>query len=96
MEEDYYEARMDELFGKGTMWNHRTLRTVFDPLSSEWEKTSIIRKCEIIETCIQGGENLSDLIMDYKMRYREQNRSDIANSVESALIAILTYKFNKG
>ena len=96
MEEDnFYEARLDRIFGKGSMWKHRTLRTIFDPYSSEWSETNFEKKVEILEKAIAAGEDLEVLISDYKDRYLEQNRKDIANSVEDALIALLAYKLKK-
>ena len=86
---NYYEARLDKIFGNGSMWKHRTFRTVLDPFSSEWDKTLIDEKIEILEKFIASGENLEQLIRDYKDRYNEQNRKDISSSVEITLTKIL-------
>ncbi|MCB0511017.1 MAG: hypothetical protein KDC60_03115 [Bacteroidetes bacterium] len=96
MEDDnFYEARLDKVFGKGSMWKHRTFRTIFDPFSSEWNMTDYNKKIEILEKVIESGENLEDLISDYKERYDEQNRKDISLSVESALAKLLQYRLTK-
>lgn len=96
MEDDnFYEARLDKVFGKGSMWKHRTFRTIFDPFSSEWNMTDYKKKIEILEKVIESGENLEDLINDYKERYDEQNRKDISLSVESALVKLLQYRLTK-
>jgi hypothetical protein len=96
MEDDnFYEARLDKVFGKGSMWKHRTFRTIFDPFSSEWNMTDYNKKIEILEKVIKSGENLEDLISDYKERYDEQNRKDISLSVESALAKLLQYRLTK-
>lgn len=71
--ETYYEARLDRIFGKASIWQHRTLRTVFDPYSAEWAETDYGRKIEILEKVIASGENLEMLILEYKVRYIEQN-----------------------
>ncbi|MFX8778222.1 hypothetical protein ABTM50_20380, partial [Acinetobacter baumannii] len=68
-EENFYEARLDRIFSKGTMWQHRTLRTVLDPYSSEWNETNFKKKLEILRKVIDAGEDLEGLIMEYKQRY---------------------------
>ncbi len=94
-EENYYERRLDKIFGKGSMWTHRTFRTVLDPFSSEWNKTGYDKKLEILEKIIDAEEDLEMLISDYKDRYDEQNRKDISSSAEIALIKLLQYKLTK-
>lgn len=89
-----YEFRLDTIFGKGSLWTHRTMRTVFDPHSSEWSDTTIEKKVEILRRIVLNNENLQDLIFDYKQRYLEQNREDIANSVEEALIILIGFALN--
>jgi hypothetical protein len=86
-----YEARMDKIFVQGHLWNHRTLRTVFDPGSSEWDHTSMDEKIKILKKIIKSGEDLEELIFDYKERYIEQNRSDIARRVGEATFILLSY-----
>ena len=95
LENNYYEARLDRIFGKGSLWKHRTFRTIFDPFSSEWDKTTFDQKIEILGTIIDRGERLEVLIADYKERYNEQNRKDISNVVEIALTKLLTYKLTR-
>ena len=86
-----YEARMDMIFANGHLWKHRTLRTVFDPPSSEWGYTTIQQKVAILKKVVENGENLYSLIDDYKDRYREQNRYDIANETGNALSLIIEH-----
>lgn len=96
MEDDnFYEARLDKIFGNGSMWKHRTFRTILDPFSSEWNGTDYDKKIEILEKVIASGEDLEILINDYKERYDEQNRKDISSSVESALTKLLQYRLTK-
>lgn len=92
----HYEARMDAIFNKGRIWKHRTMRTVFDPYSSEWGKTTYGEKLVILERVVAAKESLEELIYDYKERYREQNRIDIANSVEEAFVKLMQYRLGKG
>ncbi len=86
-----YEARMDMIFTNGRLWNHRTLRTVFDPPSSEWGETTMQQKAAILKKIVENGERLYRLIRDYKMRYIEQNRRDIAIETENGLAYILEH-----
>ena len=90
-----YEARMDKLFIQGRLWKHRTLRTVFDPGSSEWDSTTMKQKIEILKSVIESGEELDELIFDYKDRYREQNRQDIASRVQEAVILLLNFNLKE-
>ncbi len=91
-EENYYERRLDKLFGKGTIWKHRTFRTVLDPYSTEWTLTSIEKKLNYLELLINSGEDLAQFISEYEDRYLEQNRRDIAMSVKDALIILFLNK----
>ena len=91
-EENYYERRLDKLFGKGTIWKHRTFRTVLDPYSTEWTLTSIEKKLNYLELLINSGEDLAQFISEYEDRYLEQNRRDIAMSVKDDLIILFLNK----
>ncbi len=95
MEDDdtpnYYEARMDRIF-KVDPYEHRSLRTVFDRWSHEWNGTTYEQKLAILTRLLQAGERLEILIIEYKDRYLEQNRRDIANCVDESLAVLLQYK----
>jgi hypothetical protein len=93
--ENNYEARLDRIFAKGHLWQHRTFRTVLDPFSSEWNETTFDKKIEILEKVVQSGINLKFIIKDYKRCYIEQNRRDISIAVETALITLLQHKLKK-
>lgn len=96
MEDDnFYEARLDKIFANGSIWKHRTFRTILDPFSSEWNGTDYNKKIEILQKVVSSGENLEVLISEYKERYDEQNRKDISSSVESALTKLLQYQLTK-
>ena len=43
----HYQEIVDEIFG--SLYRHRTLRTLFDPNSSEWSDTTIEKKLEILK-----------------------------------------------
>ena len=86
-----YEDRMDKIFAHGQLWKHRTLRTIFDPGSSEWDNTTMDQKIEITKKIVCSGEDLYDLIFDYKDRYLEQDRRDISGRVTESVILLLSY-----
>jgi hypothetical protein len=90
-----YEIRLDSIFGKGSFWVHRTMRTVFDPYSSEWHSTNLDRKIEILNTIIENGESLKTIIVEYKQRYLDADRKDIADSIEDSLSILLEYSLLK-
>ncbi len=92
---NFYEARLDKVFGNGSMWKHRTFRTILDPYSSEWNNTNYDKKIEILEKVIASGESLQLLVSDYKDRYNEHNRKDISSCVEDALIRLLEHRLTK-
>ena len=87
--ENHYEVRLDKIFGKGSLWKHRSFRTVLDPYSSEWNQTTMQQKIEILKKLKLNNESLEILISDYEDRYLEQNRKDIAISAKDALIKIV-------
>lgn len=88
---NYYEARMDRIF-KVDPYEHRSLRTVFDRWSNEWNNTTYKQKLNILTRILEAGENLDLLIIEYKERYLEQNRSYVAKTVEESLAVLLQYK----
>lgn len=45
----HYQQKIDKIFGKGSLWKHRTLRTLFDPNSSEYNQTTMEKKLEILQ-----------------------------------------------
>ena len=47
----HYQEIVDEIFG--SLYKHRTLRTLFDPNSSEWNETTIEKKLEILKKILE-------------------------------------------
>ena len=88
-----YENRIDRIFtpSDNDTCEHRTLRTVFDPSSSEWLDTEISEKIDILRKIVESEENLSVLVLEYRERYLEQGRKDIAKSAIEGLAEILEY-----
>ncbi len=81
-----YHSRLDKLFSKGEMWNHRTLRTIFDPFAAEWSNTTIDKKLEILEKMIDSGYSLIDWIREYNEFYAvDLNKLHVPLSVPDAL-----------
>jgi hypothetical protein len=87
-----YEERMDDLFGEGSMWRHRTLRTLFDPYSQEWKGTDFGQKIQMLKTITSSGESLPGLVSQFKDRYDGNGRSDVSSSVEFALATMLEHQ----
>ena len=85
----HYQERLDNIFAKGNLWKHRTLRTVFDPFSSEYDKTTVLEKLEILKKIKANNIEITDLIMDYKAFYLEENKNHVVQSVEDGLIILL-------
>jgi hypothetical protein len=85
----HYQEQLDKIFGKGSLWKHRTLRTVFDPFSSEYDKTSIDEKLEILKKSKESGLELSEIIDGYKTFYIEENKPNVINSIEDGLKLLL-------
>jgi hypothetical protein len=88
----HLHERMDDLFTNGTPWQHRTLRTLFDPASAEWNMTSMEEKVDILKKIQASGERLGKLATEYQNYYRhEHNRPDIADDFKSGLVKITEY-----
>jgi hypothetical protein len=90
-----YEKVLDEIFADGRLWKHRTFRTVLDPSSQEYSKTTIDEKIDLLKVLVDNGIGLDLIIDEYKVRYLEQNRRDIAVNTEFALIIILEHLLKK-
>lgn len=87
MEKLHYHYRADALFGKNGPWNHRTLRTFFDPFSSEWRETTRERKLEVLEKLVASDYPLADWLADYENYYRHESvgRAYVIKEIDSAL-----------
>ncbi|HWJ26872.1 MAG TPA: hypothetical protein VNS32_10045 [Flavisolibacter sp.] len=88
----HLHERMDDLFANGTPWQHRTLRTLFDPSSAEWGMTTMAEKAAILKKLQASGERLGKISVEYKYFYeKDLDRTDIANDFEDGLIEIAEY-----
>lgn len=72
-----YQERLDEIFGKGSLWKHRTLRTLFDPLSNEYNQTTMEKKLEIMRVMRENEMDLNEVLSGYKEFYTEENKRHV-------------------
>ena len=70
----HYQEKLDTIFAKGNLWQHRTLRTVFDSYSSEYAETSLDEKLQILRTIQSNGLELDSIILQYKMFYIKEGK----------------------
>ncbi len=85
-----YQFIMDDLFGK--MYKHRTLRTLFDPGSSEYDETTIAEKIEILKKIVASKKIfLDELIRQYKLYYTKElaNKAYVAENADKGLSLLL-------
>lgn len=86
MSKIHYCYRLDELFANGSMWNHRTLRTLFDPYASEWNNTTIEEKLAILERMLDSGYLLENWIKEYEEFYTiDLKKPHVTISIPDAL-----------
>lgn len=91
----HYQEKIDKIFAKGNLWKHRTLRTLFDPYSSEYGHTAMDKKVEILQTIIDNKISLAELIREYKDFYREENKRNVVDAVEDGLTNLLAKTLTK-
>jgi hypothetical protein len=81
----HYQEKIDKIFGRGSLWKHRTLRTLFDPYSSEYNDTTLDRKLEILKTIRENKIDLKELIDNYKEFYTEENKIHVVDVADEGL-----------
>ena len=87
----HYQDIVDEVYG--SMYSHRTLRTLFDPNSSEWGETTIVKKLEILKKLLHSNKTTLDEILNgYKHFYQHElaNKKHVLNSLQDGLTILLT------
>ena len=88
----HLHERMDKIFNNGSMWSHRTLRTVFDPYSSEWNDTKMDEKISILKKLAASGESLEFVIEEYKDYYTEDTKKPhVAADAYKGLVRIMEH-----
>lgn len=55
----HYQEKIDKIFANGSLWKHRTFRTVLDPFSSEYDQTSMEQKIDYVFRCAKNGLSLT-------------------------------------
>ena len=88
----HYQEKIDKIFGKGSLWKHRTLRTLFDPYSSEYNQTTMDKKLEIMKTIKENEIDLTELLNDYKEFYTEENKIHVVDIADEGLEILLKEK----
>ena len=81
----HYQQKIDKIFGKGSLWKHRTLRTLFDPNSSEYNQTTMDKKLEILKKIKDNNIDLTELLNDYKEFYTEENKIHVVDVADEGL-----------
>jgi len=81
----HYQEKMDQIFAKGNLWKHRTLRTLFDPNSSQYKETTMEKKVEILRTIIESKLKLNEIILEYKEFYIEENKIHVVGVADEGL-----------
>ena len=81
-----FMKEMDEIFAEPgcVSWEHRTLRTIFDPYSGEWKFTTPEEKIAILKKLVDNDVDLSFLGVEYEEYYLLQGRKDIAKCLNNA------------
>jgi len=91
MKQKHYTELVDEAVGFN-MYSHRTLRTCLDPASHEWTETDMQKKIDILKKVIAKGNDLQDIILEYKYFYKDDmNKAHVSEHVEDGLIGLLQH-----
>jgi len=88
---NHYQEIVDEVFG--SMYRHRTLRTLFDPNSSEWNDTTTNKKLKILKKLLDSGKiSLDEIIIGYKHFYQSElaNKGHVIDSLQDGLAILHT------
>jgi len=91
-----YQEIADEVLGKYSP--HRTLRTIFDPLSDEWTRTTPDKKLEILANILDTKKiTLSQILMQYRYYYEEElsNKAYVVDAIPDALQLLLEHSLLK-
>jgi len=93
---NHYQEIVDEIFG--SKYKHRTLRTLFDPYSTEWKETTIEEKYQILKRILDSKKiSLWELILRYKVFYTVElsNKKHVIDSLEEGLAVLLQRAMEK-
>lgn len=90
----HYQEKVDEVFQQPTMSN-RTLRTLFDCLSHEWEETTFEKKEEMLMKLYLSDKSLDFYIEGYKDFYKNElaNKAYVVDALaKSVRMLVLNVK----
>ena len=90
---EHYQVKVDQIF-KG-LHRHRTLRTLFDCLSHEWESTTLKQKEDLLLKLYQSDKRIVFYIKGFQHFYRHEvaNKAYAADYVKQSLrILVLNVK----
>lgn len=81
----HYQEKVDDIFNG--MHRHRTLRTLFDCLSHEWESTTFEQKEKLLLTLYHSDKPLTFYIEGFQYFYRNEvaNKAYAADYVPQSL-----------
>ena len=91
MSKDYQQIA-DKVFG--SFYRHRTLRTVFDPFSTEWNDTSSEQKIEILKKLLNSNKiTLPEILGGYKHYYKHElvGKAHVVDSLPDGFSSLLAY-----
>lgn len=91
-----YQQLGDKIFAKGSLWKHRTLRTLFDPFASEYDRTSMKEKIMILYKILSSEFCFEQIIAEYKAYYRSLYKPHVSNAFEKGLLALIMYQQRDG
>lgn len=86
----HYQDIVDEVFGHN--FRHRTLRTLFDPMGSEWRDTSMDQKVHILKKLLASNKiTLEEIIDGYTFFYSHElkNKRHVLSSLDDGLAILL-------
>lgn len=84
-----YQELGDEIFAEGKKWEHRTLQTLFDEQSKEYQFTDSNDKLEIIFKILDSGYPFELVITGYKNYFKEQGKPLVAKRFETGLKTLI-------
>ena len=85
-----YSERVDKALGHSYS-KHRTLRSCLDPGSHEWSETTIEKRVEVLKKVVADGNDLGQIFLDYRVKYKEMNKPHVVENLEHGLTELLQY-----
>lgn len=82
----HYQEKIDSLY-QGSLVPNRTLRTLFDCLSSEWDRTTFEKKEEMLMKMYLSDQPISFYVKGYQKFYSEEisNKAHVLDSLSKSI-----------